>query len=129
MCEATGLEGRADADADSESHTWRQHKARGSIMSWGEKGRHCRRLKRRQRRRRENPIGGDAVQTLYQLLNRRDQRYSGFLQLFASENSLSCSASVAVALRKTGRFDPSDCRYETESRLILESIRVRRFPP
>ena len=52
------------------------------------KGRHFRRLKRRQRRRRENPIGGVAVQTLYQLLNGRDQRYSGSLQLFASENSL-----------------------------------------
>ena len=54
----------------------------------GEKGCHFRRLKRRQRRRRESPIGGDAVQTLYQFLKWRDQRYSGSLQLFASENSL-----------------------------------------
>ena len=35
------------------------------------------------------PIGGDAVQTLYHLLlSGRNQRYSGSLQLFASENSL-----------------------------------------
>src|SRR5690242_5142552 len=67
---------------------WRAATYLSSIVGDGEKGRHFRRLWRRQRRRRESPIGGDAVQTLYQLLNGRDQRYSGSLQLFASENSL-----------------------------------------
>ena len=62
------------------------------------------------------PIGGDAVKTLYQLLNGRNQRYSGSLQLFASENSLGTRSCPQI-------FRPA--RFGHRTKLSFRSSKYR----